>query len=374
MRKRPFDLFPLACIAMIYIASCGDQGHSVSTPTSQMAVAADPQQSKIDLGRMLMFDERLSKPRGVSCGACHDPFIGWGDGRPQGKGIQDHSLAGDTDGDGIADHDSHLAVSGNKFKTILTGRNTPTVYNSHLFPNLFWDGRAGDLGHQAIFPVEGFNEMNSSWETHVIPLLQADPDYPALFLSAFGSTAITDVLAADAIGAYEATISVFDTPYDEYLAGDLTALSPEAISGLAVFRGNGACITCHSEPMLSNFGFANIGVPSAGINALEGTLDFGFGKRTDLTQVPPVTYDTPSDYMKFKVPQLRMVGLTGPYMHNGAIHTLEEVVEFMDQGGGPDLSGTGTKDPAIVPLGLTTQEKSDLVAFLREGLTGNPID
>lgn len=365
----------VAALSLLAVAGCG--GSALSAPASAAAgkvPAADPQQAKIDLGMKLMFDERLSNPRGMACGTCHDPLIGWGDGRPQGKGIQDHTLAGDTDGDGRPDHDSHLAVKGNFYKTIPTGRNTPTVYNSHIFPNLFWDGRAAGLGHQALFPVEGFNEMNSSWQKHVLPLLKSDPEYVALFQAAYGSQPITNILAADAIGIYEATISVFDTPYDKYLAGDTSALSPAATAGLALFRGKAGCVTCHTEPMLSNMGFANIGVPNAGVMALEGTLDYGLGKRTDLTQNPPVVHDDPADYMKFKVPQLRMVSITGPYMHNGAFATLEEVVDFFDAGGGPDLSGTGTKDPAIVPLGLTAQEKSDLVTFLREGLTGNPID
>jgi len=360
--------------AVITTTSCGSQTGTNESGTLFAKAAPDPQQAKINLGRDLMFEAALSRPLGVSCGTCHDPLIGWGDGRPQGKGIQDHSLSGDTNGDGVSDHDSNLAVTGNRFKTILTGRNTPTIYNSHVFPNLFWDGRAGDLGHQAIFPVEGFNEMNSSWNDHVLPLLQADKVYKRKFKLAYGSSTITAALAAEAIGAYEATISVFDTPYDQYIAGDLTAMSTEAIAGLDLFRNKAGCVTCHAEPMLSNFGFANIGVPSAGTFALTGTLDFGHGRRTDLTQTPPVNIDIPADYMKFKVPQLRMVDLTGPYMHNGALQTLEDVVEFFDQGGGPDLSGRGTKDPAIVPLGLTSQEKADLVTFLREGLTGNPID
>ena len=360
--------------AALSLASCGSQTGTQSPDSLFATVTTDAQQSKIDLGRALMFDEDLSRPQGVACGTCHDPLIGWGDGRPQGKGVQDHSLYGDTDGDGIDDHDTNLAVTGNRFKTILTGRNTPTIYNSHVFPNLFWDGRAGDLAHQAVFPVEGFNEMNSSWDDHVLPLLKADLVYKRRFKLAYGSATITAALAAEAIGAYEATISVFDTPYDEYIAGDLFAMSPEAVAGLDLFRGKAGCVTCHAEPMLSNFGFANIGVPSAGTFALTGTLDYGHGKRTDLTQTPTVDIDNPADYMKFKIPQLRMVDLTGPYMHNGALRTLEDVVDFFDQGGGPDLSGTGTKDPAIVPLGLTSQEKSDLVTFLREGLTGNPID
>lgn len=367
---------PLVPFTLLLASLMGCSGSSsTATPTTLTSPpAVDLQQAKIDLGRRLMFDERLSRPQGMACGTCHDPLIGWGDGRPQGKGVQDHSLSGDTDGDGRPDHDSHLAVAGNRFKTILTGRNTPTIYNSHIFPNLFWDGRAGNLEHQAAFPVEGFNEMNSNWQTHVIPLLEADPDYPGMFNAAYGSPVVTDVLAAAAIGAYEATISVFDTPYDAYLAGDLTALSPQAESGLNLFRGKAGCVNCHAEPMLTNFGFSNVGVPSAGTFALEGTLDFGFGKRTDLTQTPFVQHDDPSDYMKFKVPQLRMVALTGPYMHNGGLDTLEDVVDFFNDGGGPDLSGNATKDATLVPLGLTAQEKSDLVRFLSEGLTGNPID
>jgi len=366
----------LAALFAATFAACAPQtGDSQASPASSAALSApDAQQAKVDLGRVLMFDERLSKPRGMACGTCHDPLIGWGDGRPQGKGVQDHTLSGDTDGDGRPDHDTNLAVQGNYFKTILTDRNTPTIYNAHVFPNQFWDGRAGDLGHQAQFPVEGFNEMNSSWDGHVLPILNEDPDYVALFEAAFGPGQISRVTAAQAIGEYEKTISVFDTPYDQYVAGDLNALSPDAIAGLDLFRNKANCAACHSEPLLTNVGFENTGVQTTAMLEIKGLLDYGRGRITDLTQDPPVVIDNPADYMKFKTPQLRMVALTAPYMHNGSIDTLEEVVEFYDQGGGPDLSGTGTKSPLIVPLGLTAQEKSQLVTFLREGLTGTPIE
>ena len=288
--------------------------------------------------------------------------------------MQDHTLSGDTNGDGRPDHDSHLAVAGNQFKTILTDRNTPTLYNAHIFPNLFWDGRAGDLGHQAQFPVEGFNEMNSTWDGDVLPMLSQDPEYVEMFAAAFCPDSINKINAAKAMGEYEKTISVFDTPYDMYLAGDLTAMSPDAIAGLELFRNKANCVACHTEPMLSNFGFVNTGVPNAGPLVLKGQYDYGFGVRTDLTVDTPVVYNDPADYMKFKVAQLRMVALTGPYMHNGGIETLEDVVEFYNQGGGPDLSGHNTKAPGLAPLGLTDQEKSNLVTFLREGLTGTPIE
>ncbi len=332
----------------------------------------DPLAVEIDLGRKLLFDAKLSRPRGIACATCHDPFLGWGDSRPQGKGIQDNTLAGDTDGDGSIDHNEAMGVQGTAFKTILTPRNTPTIYNSHLFPNLFWDGRAGDLAHQAQFPFEAGPEMNSSWSDHILPLLTADPSYVELFQAAYGE-APSRARASEAIGAYEATISVFDTPFDSYLAGDTSALSALENSGRELFFGKANCAQCHPAPMLTNFGFANTGVPGAGTNLLNGVVDLGRGKFTDLTQDPPVDIDNPADYAKFKVPQLRMVALTGPYMHNGVFDTLEQVVEFYDQGGGPDLSGNSTKDPLIVPLGLTNHEKSALVAFLRTGLTGTPI-
>jgi len=348
------------------LAGCADGGAgSVGTGTGP-APGPDPVQAEIDLGRKLMFEERLSKPRGMACATCHDPFNGWSDARPQGKGVQDHTLDS-------AGHDTHLAVAGNRFKTILTGRNPPTVYNSHLFPNLFWDKRAGGLAHQANFPVGGFNEMNSSWDDHVLPFLQGDPTYTAMFAAAYGPSAITQANAVAAIGAYEATISVFDTPFDKFLAGNPTALTQQEVDGKNLFFGKAGCFNCHPTPFLTDFSEHNVGVPNAGTMLLVGEIDYGFGKRLDLTQDPPVQHDDPQDYCKFKTPQLRMVAVTGPYMHNGAFRTLEEVVDFYNDGGGADLCGASTKSGLIVPLGLTAAEKSALVAFLRNGLLGTEI-
>ena len=338
-------------------------GDGNSTP------AGDPQQAKIELGFKLMFDERLSVPQGVACGTCHDPNLGWGDARPQGKGVQDNTL--DTNG-----HNPDVAIAGAQYKTVLTPRNTPTVYNSHLFPNLFWDGRAGDLQHQAQFPFEAGAEMNSSWVNHILPTIQADPDYAPLYTAAYGDSTVTRERSIEAMGTYEATISVFDTPFDDFLAGDSSALSESEQRGHDLFFGQAGCHTCHPAPLLTDFSFHNTGVPTVGTFALNNEVDLGFGVRTDITALPngsEVQHDDPADYAKFKTPQLRMVDVTGPYMHNGAFLTLEEVVDFYNDGGGPDLSGTGTKSPLIVPLGLTQQQKDDLVAFLKTGLLGTEI-
>jgi len=378
---RPHALFAGAAL-LAALSACSQQDakdDGLTSPTvstgivqitsdedSEPQLAIDIEQAKIDLGRRLMFDVALSRPRGVSCGMCHDPTRGWGDARPQGKGVQDNTL--DSEG-----HDTQLAVSGNRYKTFLTPRNTPTVYNSHLFDNQFWDGRAGDLEHQAQFPFEAGPEMNSNWDEHILPILHSDAKYRRQFKRAYGDPVATRERASEAIGKYERTISVFDTPYDAFLGGDMGALSVQEKQGHDLFFGAAGCATCHPGPMLTDMGFHNTGVPTAGRLALEGVVDLGFGVRTDLTQVPAVDIDEPTDYAKFKTPQLRMLAVTGPYMHNGALRTLEEVVEFYDQGGGPDLSGTGTKHPAIVPLGLTESEKTDLVAFLRTGLMGTEI-
>lgn len=353
-------------------------GASSCNSGSSTITTADQQQATIDLGFRLMFDEGLSRPAGVSCGMCHDPQRGWGDDRPQGKGVQDHSLDGPT---GSIPHHSGLAVEGNHFKTILTDRNTPTVYNAHVFPNIFWDGRAGGLAHQANFPVGGFNEMNSDWDTHVIPYLEADPDYPSMFEAAFGDPAITQLRAVTAIGAYEETISVFDTPYDKYIAGDTSALTPGQVAGMDIFFGNpgatdAGCATCHPAPLLTDLSYHNLGVPDAGTMALNGVTDIGRGAGEDWTAAPdgPMTSNpNPDDDYKFKTPQLRMVAETGPYFHNGAFLTLDEAITFIATGGGTDLSANGTKDPAIVDVGLTAGELADLIDFVKNGLLGQEI-
>lgn len=368
----------VALLALVPLASCTDGQFTSPSGDGDGDIAfavtpSDPLEAQIRLGQLIFFDEHLSRPQGVSCGMCHNPSKGWGDKRPQGKGVQDHTLAGDVDGDGLQEHNDFLAVEGNFFKTVLTPRNSPSIYNSHIYPNIFWDGRAGDLVHQAKFPLEAEFEMNSSWADHALPIIAKNQTMRSLWRAAYGDNTVTVERAAQAMGAFEATISVMDTPYDAYIAGDLAAFTPDEQLGHDLFFGKAGCAQCHPGTLLSDLGFHNTGVPTAGEFALTGQVDLGRGQYTDLTQDPPIVIDDPSMYAAFKTPQLRMVGVTGPYMHNGAFETLEEVVEFYDQGGGPDLSGTGSKDPLIVPLGLTEPEKAALVAFLKTGLMGTEI-
>ena len=347
------------------LTSCNDGAVEIVSP--------DRQQAMIDLGFLLMFDEEFSRPNGIACATCHNPQLGWGDARPQGKGVQDHTLDTDT---GTIPHDGNLAVAGARFKTILTDRNTPTIYNSHVFPNMFWDGRAGDLAHQANFPVGGFNEMNSSWGTDVIPLVEANTNYMSLYKAAFKTASVTQANLVDAIGAYEETISVFDTPYDQYLAGDMTAMTAAEMAGMDLFFGKAACSTCHASPLMTDLGFHNVGVPEYGQLALNGDADLGRGAGEDWTAAPSgaiTATPNPADDCKFRTPQLRMAKVTGPYFHNGFAETIEEAVAFMATGGGPDLSATGTKSPEMIDRGLTAQELEDLTTFVRDALMGTEI-
>ena len=336
-------------------------------------VSPDQQQAKIDLGFRLMFDEEFSRPNGIACATCHDPQLGWGDDRPQGKGVQDHTLDTMT---GTVPHDGNLAVAGPRFKTILTGRNTPTIYNSHVFPEMFWDGRAGDLAHQANFPVGGFNEMNSDWATDVIPLVKANPEYMSLYKAAYKTASVSQANLANAMGAYEETISVFDTPYDKYLAGDTGAMNAAELAGMDLFFGKAACGTCHSSPLMTDLSYHNVGVPEFGQIALNGGTDLGRGAGDDWKAAPAgptTTTPNPADDCKFKTPQLRMSKVTGPYFHNGWALTIEEAVAFMATGGGPDLSSSGTKAPEMTDRMLTAQELDDLTTFVRDALMGTEI-
>jgi cytochrome c peroxidase len=358
-------LFAAGIIFPLGLASC-----STDDP---VMISADQQQAMIHLGFRLMFDEEFSRPNGFSCGTCHDPQLGWGDHRPQGKGVQDHTLDTAT---GSIPHDGTLAVAGPRFKTILTGRNTPTIYNSHVFPNSFWDGRAGDLAHQANFPVGGFNEMNSDWSLDVIPIVEANTEYMELYLAAFNNSSVSQLNLVNSIGAYEETISVFDTPYDKYIAGDATAMTAAEIAGMDLFFGKAACSLCHTAPMLTDLGYHNIGVPDYGQIPLTGGTDLGRGAGDDWTAAPAgasTSTPNPADDYKFKTPQLRMAKVTGPYFHNGFAATIEDAVEFMATGGGTDLSGSGTKAPEIVDRGLTLQELADLTTFVRDALMGTEI-
>ena len=298
-----------------------------STPGSgagllSMPIPADNPQSeaKVELGRQLYFDGRLSANNEISCATCHDPKTGW------------------------AGHDATDTGVGGR----VGNRNSGTVVNSGYMKYQFWDGRAASLEEQALGPIHNPVEMGETLE-NVVRKLNAIPAYKRQFQEVFHSDVTTDGIAK-AIASFERTIVSGPSSYDRFLQGDKKALSTEAQRGMEIFNGKGSCIACHNGPVFSDQSFHNLGI---GMNAAKPDV----GREA-------VTNDE-KDRGKFKTPGLRNVANTYPYMHDGQTPTLEAVIELHSKGGIPNSN----LDPLIKPLGLTDTEKKDLLAFLK-ALTG----
>jgi cytochrome c peroxidase len=280
--------------------------------------------AKINLGRQLYFDGRLSVNDKISCATCHAPSKGW------------------------AGHDAtDTGIEGR-----VGNRNSGTIVNSGHMKYQFWDGRAASLEEQALGPIHNPVEMGETLE-NVVRKLNAIPGYKRQFQEVFQSDVTTDGIAK-AIAAFERTIVSGPAPYDRAVAGDKEALSAEALRGMQIFFGKGTCVACHSGPLFSDQSFHNLGV---GMNAAKPDI----GREA-------VTKD-PADRGKFKTPGLRNVANTYPYMHDGKMPTLEAVVQFYNVGGIPNSN----LDPLIKPLGLTDTEKKDLVEFLKALSGPEPI-
>uniref|UniRef100_A0A7C4QIU4 C-type cytochrome n=1 Tax=Schlesneria paludicola TaxID=360056 RepID=A0A7C4QIU4_9PLAN len=275
-----------------------------------------PTPEKIALGKQLYFDARLSLDNTISCASCHDPAKGWSNGEQFATGV------GGAKG----------------------GRNSPTVINAAYYNFQFWDGRARSLEEQALGPIQNPIEMKMTLEG-VVERLNGIPGYKEQFQKVFG----TDVTAegiARAIAAFERTILSGNAPYDRFKAGDQSALSAEAQRGMKLFFGKARCSACHSGPNFSDNAFHNIGLDSDDVG------------RKAVSKLP-------GDHGAMKTPTLREIARTAPYMHNGSMKTLEEVVAHYNKGG----NGNPFQDEEIFPLKLTEQEQADLVTFLKEGLS-----
>lgn len=276
--------------------------------------------AKIALGKQLYFDPRLSKDATISCASCHDPKKGWSNGEKVATGID-----------------------GQK-----GGRNSPTVLNSAFSRFQFWDGRAGSLEEQALGPIQNPIEMGMKLE-ELVSRLNAIEGYRKQFQNVFG-TDVTSEGIAKAIAAYERTILSGDAPYDRFKAGDKNALSAAAQRGMKVFFNDAHCSACHAGPNFTDNAFHNVGV---GMDRKK----FDEGRKV----ISKLGGDTGS----FKTPTLREIARTGPYMHDGSIETLEEVIEHYNKGG----IANEYLDEELYNLKLTDQQKKDLITFLKEGLS-----
>jgi cytochrome c peroxidase len=269
---------------------------------------------RVALGERLFFDPQLSADHSVSCSSCHRPARAFSDS---------------------------LAVSRGVYGRTGT-RNAPSVLNAAYRPSFFWDGRAATLEEQVLQPIQDSLEMG-------LPLaeleerVRASTSYRRAFRREFGAEPSRQNIAR-ALAGYLRTLRSGDAPFDHFMDGDTTALSPIARRGFALFSGRAGCTSCHIGPLLSDNDFHNTGVGWGGPDAGRFRVT---GNERDLG--------------RFKVPSLRNVALTAPYMHDGSIRTLEDVVEFYDGGGHRNPNS----DPLLHPLGLTAEEKGALIAFLR---------
>lgn len=276
-------------------------------------------EERAQLGRRLFYDPILSRDRTVSCGSCHQQEFGFSDPRTVSVGVEEKQ------GDRNAPHLANLAW---------------------VRSGLFWDGRVETLEEQATQPIENPLEMDLAISDAVARLLD-DASYVAAFEQAYDAPPTAQSLGA-ALASFVRTLVSAEAPYDRYLAGDEAALSASARRGAALFLdGKTGCFHCHSQTTLTNDGFFNNGT-------YEDGGDVGRQALTGRT----------GDLGKFRVPSLRNVAVTAPYMHDGSLATLRDVIEHYARGG----SGHPSTDVQVEPLELTEEDKEDLLAFL-ESLT-----
>ncbi|MCK5889773.1 MAG: c-type cytochrome [Methylococcales bacterium] len=306
---------------------------------------------KIELGRALFNDARFSLTDTISCASCHDETKGFTDSRQVATGING-----------------------------LTGlRNAPTLLNSAFFEHYFVDGREPSLEAQSLGPLLSPVEHGLKDYQKIIRIIRSDENYLNMFADVFdvSKDQMTMEHVAKAIASFERTLIGGNSLFDQYYFGrDHTKLSKSAARGLLTFRRKGNCGNCHeisfNNALFTDNRFYNIGVGFEYLDAkiddivsslqqgrLVETLALSAIEKAELARFN-VTH-TISDIGKYKTPTLRNIALTGPYMHDGSMKTLEEVVEYYDKGGDQNQF----IDPAIFPLHLTDQEKADLVEFMK---------
>jgi cytochrome c peroxidase len=335
-------------LAVLCLPVCGFGGHL--EPFKEVPIPkANPQTpAKIELGRKLFFDRRLSGDGTTNCGTCHDPQQGYSDG---------------------------LEISLN-YPTTRNWRNSPTLINVAFQKFLFHDGRAASLEDQALFPLMSAFEMNQNLD-YMEEEIRAVPEYVTEFTKVFGDADITRDRVAMAIAAFERTIVSGDAPLDRYLKGDRKALSPEAVKGYGLFTGKGKCTECHFGVNLADDRFHALNVPENPEHLTDPRIAatrrfvakvYHFKEFRTLAEDPGRFLITGErkDWKAFRTPTLREIAGTAPYMHNGISATLDEAIEFFNAGGGKG-------NTVLTPLQLTAEEKRQLKVFLEEGLTGAPM-
>ncbi|SEU34365.1 cytochrome-c peroxidase [Stigmatella erecta] len=310
---------------------------------------AEPTPEKVALGEKLFLDPRLSADNTVSCSTCHEPAMGFVDGKALSTGIKGQQVT----------------------------RNSPTVLNAMFNASQFWDGRAGTLEDQAKLPILNPREMGMPSPEAVVAKVQAIPEYATAFKTVFGREVNYDDLAS-AIAAFERTQFSGSARFDAFIHGDAKALNASEKRGWALFNGKARCNSCHAanivSPLFSDQKFHNIGIAAHKQDFVQlarkavDVVRLGDEKQIDELALQTefselgrfLVTKKENDIGTFKTPTLRNVGITGPYMHDGSLTTLWDVMDHYNKGGvaNPYLDG------GMQRLGLTEPEIDDLVAFL----------
>lgn len=324
MRSRYLILLVLLAL-LPFVTGCSTTANPPSEPAlvaipagfpplpvpSSNALTAD----RIALGKRLFYDKQLSRTREVACGSCH---------------LQENSFADP--------RRFSLGVEGRIGK-----RNAPPLMNMAYNTSFFWDGGVPTLEQQVIGPVTNPLEMDMSLED-VAERLKGDPTYVSMFQKAYSQAPAPEWITK-AIASFERTFVSGHSRYDKFNAGGTDALTREEKHGMDLFFSETAdCFHCHIGFNFTNESFQNNGLYA--VYADSGRM---------------LITEQARDRGKFKVPSLRNIALTAPYMHDGSLATLEEVVEHYNKGG----NGNPNSDPVIRQLGLSAEEKADLIAFLR---------
>lgn len=283
---------------------------------------------KAELGKLLFFDPRLSKSGQIACASCHDPELGWGDGRRTAFG-----------------HDRQRGK-----------RNASTILNVAFAEPLFWDGRAHNLEHQATFPIQDNLEMSADLEK-ASGRLNKIAGYRQLFKEVFGQDSITMEAVSKALATFQRGITSRKSRFDLFLEGRSDALNDQELWGLHLFRTKARCLNCHNGALFSDNQFHNDGF------AFFGRRDEDLG-RYEITEKP-------QDMGAFRTPSLRDVMFTDPWMHNGVIREITEIIDMYNLGM-PQFIPSSAKNrepkpevsPLLKPLNLSKKEKKALIAFL----------
>lgn len=308
--------------------------------------------AKVELGKLLFFDNRLSGDTSTSCATCHLPDMGWGDGNAISRG----------------------------YPGTWHWRNSQTIVNSAYLRKLFWAGESLSLEAQAKSAATG-NLAGNVDPAMAEERLAQIPEYVRLFKQAFGVEAPTFPLTLRAIATFErAATNSIDSPFDLYMRGE-GELSDAALRGMVLFQSKAGCIQCHNGSLLTDESFHNLGVPKHPRFEQDPLSQIALRYQHYSRGVPEEVYRAAdrdlglyyttkreADKGRFRTTPLRYLTFTSPYMHNGVFVTLEEVIDFYDQGGGDDPD----KSPLLAPLNLTSDEKANLLAFL-QSLSGSEL-